>query len=125
MQWGFDWLLSFVNGFWGYIVQVVQWLVQGIIYAVEMGLYFAWDGLLTVMSALIEGLNLGNIATQTAAGWGLLPSPAGVLDSAVRDCKRSFDDRDRGCYQDDVESYSVLADEVVSSSCFLPKSSTR
>jgi F0F1-type ATP synthase membrane subunit c/vacuolar-type H+-ATPase subunit K len=79
MQWGFDWLLSFVNGFWGYIVQVVQWLVQGIIYAIETGLYFAWDGLLTCMSALISGLNLGNLATQTAAGWGLLPPQLAYL----------------------------------------------
>jgi F0F1-type ATP synthase membrane subunit c/vacuolar-type H+-ATPase subunit K len=79
MQWGFDWLLSFVNQFWAYIVQTIQWLVQGVIYAVEMGLYFIWDGLLTCMSAVISGLNLGNIATQTAAAWGLLPPQLAYL----------------------------------------------
>jgi F0F1-type ATP synthase membrane subunit c/vacuolar-type H+-ATPase subunit K len=79
MTWGFDWLLSFINGFWGIIVQVFQWLIQGVIYAVQMGLYVIWDGILTCMSTLISGLNLGNIATQTAAAWGLLPSQLAYL----------------------------------------------
>jgi F0F1-type ATP synthase membrane subunit c/vacuolar-type H+-ATPase subunit K len=79
MTWGFDWLLSFINGFWGIIVQVFQWLIQGVIYALQMGLYVIWDGILTCMSTLISGLNLGNIATQTAAAWGLLPSQLAYL----------------------------------------------
>lgn len=73
MQWGFDWLLSFINQFWGVIVQVVQWVIAGIVYAIQAALYIVWDGLLTCMSALIAAVNLGNLATQAAASWGLLP----------------------------------------------------
>jgi F0F1-type ATP synthase membrane subunit c/vacuolar-type H+-ATPase subunit K len=83
MNWGFDWLLSFVNGFWSVIVQVIQWFVQGIIYAVEAGLYFAWDGILTVIAGLVSGINLGNLATETAAAWGLLPSQVAYLISST------------------------------------------
>ena len=83
MTWGFDWLLSFVDGFWSVIVSVVQWLVQGIIYAVETGLYFAWDGVLTVISGLVSGVNLGNLATETAQAWGLLPPQLAYLISAT------------------------------------------
>jgi hypothetical protein len=74
MQWGFDWLLSFVNQFWGVIVQIVQWLIQGVIYALQAGLWIIFDGLLTCMQAVIATLNLGNLASNTAAAWGLLPS---------------------------------------------------
>lgn len=79
MSWGFDWLLSFVNSFWSVIVQVGQWIIAGVVYALQTGLYVIWDGLLTCMSTLIAGLSLGSLATQTAAAWGLLPSQVAYL----------------------------------------------
>jgi hypothetical protein len=79
VQWGFDWLLSFVNAFWSVIVQVVQWAIQGVIYALQAGLYVIWDGLLTCMSAVITGLSLGSLATHEAAAWGLLPAQVAYL----------------------------------------------
>ena len=83
MQWGFDWLLSFVNQFWSIIVQVVQWLIQGVIYALQAGLWIIFDGLLTCMQAVISTLNLGNLASNTAAAWGLLPSQVAYLISST------------------------------------------
>jgi F0F1-type ATP synthase membrane subunit c/vacuolar-type H+-ATPase subunit K len=81
MQWGFDWLLSFVNQFWSTIVQLVQWLINGFIYAVQAGLYVIWDGVLTTIAGVISGINLGNLAAQAAASWGLLPTQVCYLIS--------------------------------------------
>jgi hypothetical protein len=74
MSWGFDWLLSFVDAFWSSIVTVVQWFVSGIGYILQEALWTIFDGMLTCISAIIAGLNLGNLATLTASSWGLLPS---------------------------------------------------
>lgn len=73
MDWGFSWLLSFVNQFWDVIVQVVTWLVHGILYTIKAGLWFAFDGLLTAFSTIINAISLGNLATSLAGSWGLLP----------------------------------------------------
>ncbi len=74
MDWGFSWLLTFVNQFWDTIVTIIRWLIDGVIYALQMGLYVVFDGLLTTMQGIIGVLNLGNLAAGTASAWGLLPS---------------------------------------------------
>ncbi len=81
--WGFDWLLSFVNTFWSTIVQVVQWFVNGILYALEYCVYFVLDGVFTSILAVISLIDVSTLITSSAVAWGLIPTQLAYFVNAV------------------------------------------
>lgn len=74
MQWGFSWLLDFVNRFWSILSQLAIWMVHGVLYAVKMGLWFIWDGILTVLLSIIQSLDFGSWVASISGLWAGLPS---------------------------------------------------
>jgi len=82
MSWGFDWLLSFVNGFWSIIVDIIVWLVNGVIWAIEQGLYFIFDGLLTAVLAFVNALDFTSFIMSVTGLWAALPGGVAYLVGA-------------------------------------------
>ncbi len=73
MDWGFTWLLTFINEFWNALVSVVKWLVDGGIYAIQKALYIPYDAILTAIEAMVGSVSLGSLTGSMASAWGLLP----------------------------------------------------
>lgn len=74
MDWGFSWLLSFVNGFVSMMSDLLRWMGDGVVWAGKELLYLFFDGGLTIVEGVVSGLDLSSIAVSGALTWGVLPS---------------------------------------------------
>lgn len=83
MEWGFGWLLSFVNAFWGIVANTLVWFYDGVLLALKTGLYWIVDGFFTAVEGLLVGLNLGSIATAMSVSWGLLPAQLAYIVNLI------------------------------------------
>jgi hypothetical protein len=72
MDWGFSWLLSFVNAFWETVTQYGEWIIDGAIYALQKGFYYPFDTILTAVQEFVCGINLSGVQGLSSA-WGSLP----------------------------------------------------
>jgi hypothetical protein len=39
MDWGFDWLFNFINGFWATIDNFMIWTMDGVLYICQEAIY--------------------------------------------------------------------------------------
>lgn len=83
MDWGFSWLLAFIDSFWSVIVQVVMWFVDGIGYIIKFTCYNVLEGFYTILLSMIQAIDISTIMTNLTMSWGLLPGALGYLLVAV------------------------------------------
>lgn len=76
MDWGFGWLLEYVNKFWETFVSILEWLGDGIIWATKASVFSMFDGLLTCISAYTSSLDFGSFLANLSGLWSLLPPNA-------------------------------------------------
>ena len=81
MDWGFSWLLNFVDGFFSAIIDILRWCVDGCVWALKSGLYWIFDGLLTTVLAMITSLDFTSYLMDVTGLWSVLPSQVSYLIS--------------------------------------------
>jgi hypothetical protein len=74
MEWGFSWLLSFVNAFWDSFVGVVTWMVDGGMWVCKAAVWYVLEGFYAAILAFLATINFTNIAASTALAWSGMPS---------------------------------------------------
>lgn len=83
MNWGFSWLLDFVNSFTQILYDTCVWCMDGIIYAFKQAVFFILDGVLTMVAGLISVIDVSALTTNMAMSWGLLPPAMGYMLLAI------------------------------------------
>jgi len=69
-----DWFRDFINSFWESLRNFALWVLDLFIDTLSYALPFILDGIFSVVTALVAGLDLGSYALSYASAWGLLPS---------------------------------------------------
>lgn len=79
---------SFVTGFWTIVSTFASWMLNGSLYVIKAALYYVFDGLLTIIYTIVNGLNFTSLAINTASNWANLPPQAIYLlnQLAVSQC---------------------------------------
>ena len=67
------------HAFVAFFRQLGIWLLDGILYLVKFLLYTLVDGILTIITAFFQGLELVNSAGSFVADWSGLPPQMGYL----------------------------------------------
>lgn len=73
MEWGFSWLLDFVNGFFAALVSILRWVADGIVWAIHQAVYVLFDLMLNLVYGVIAAFDLTSFIGQISGLWGLLP----------------------------------------------------
>ena len=67
---------SFVTGFWTVVSTLANWLLNGALYVIKSALYYVFDGLLTIIYTIVNGLSFTSLTINAAANWASLPPQA-------------------------------------------------
>ena len=63
-------LIYWLETFWSWIYDALQWLLDGAVSVVVWAVKILFEGFLSVVSALVQALDIGSYAIQYAALWG-------------------------------------------------------
>ncbi len=69
-----QWLKDFVSGFFGYLLDGLEWLLNGLLTLLKQILLYIFDGALTVITLFIQAIDFSTTLFTTAAQWSNLPS---------------------------------------------------
>lgn len=65
-------IADFLNTFWQYLKEIFVWSFQALEYVALEVVKLLFSGFMTVVSGLINALDVGTILTEVSASWGLL-----------------------------------------------------
>lgn len=74
-------LADFLNQFLDIIYNSLSWVFDALIQVVPFILLLVLEGFFTVIGAFISAIDVGNLAVNAAATWGLLPQGIAYLVS--------------------------------------------
>lgn len=66
-------LVNFVIDFFRLLKGLFSWLLDGFLFVLKTVLYLPFDGILTVITAFVSSLDVGQLVFNSASTWGLLP----------------------------------------------------
>ncbi|BCS53913.1 DUF2523 family protein [Geobacter sp. SVR] len=64
---------SVVNAICSFLMIALKWLLDGAVVVIKSVLYFIFDGLLTVILAIFQAIDLSALLTTSALSWAGLP----------------------------------------------------
>lgn len=79
---GLNALVQFVAKFFDILKALFVWCLDGCLYVLKGGLYFGFDGILTVIEGFVQAIQFGFLATSMAASWsGVSPQLIYVINA--------------------------------------------
>lgn len=72
-------LLAFFAGFFGYVVDILIWLVDGVKWALGSFLYVLLEGVYAVLLAVVTSLDFTTLIANVTGLWSALPAPFGYI----------------------------------------------
>jgi hypothetical protein len=76
-------LVNFVIDFFRLLKGLFSWMLDGFLFVFKTTFYQIYDGFLTVITAFVSSLDLGQLAFNSVATWGQLPPQMLYLINAV------------------------------------------
>lgn len=76
-------VIGYLINFWVQAKIAAEWGLDGGLYILKLGMYFVFDGLLTVVYAIVGSLDVGSFVVNTAGVWGGLPPQLIYLINAI------------------------------------------
>lgn len=75
----FQSIIDFFNTFLSILYNALSWLLNALLEIIPFCFLLIFDGFFTVISAFVSAINVGNLAVQAAASWGLLPQSVAYI----------------------------------------------
>lgn len=76
-------LIGFFINFWVQAKLAAKWGLDGGLYVLKLGLYFVFDGLLTVVYSIVGALDVGSLVFNIGGLWAGLPSQLIYLINSI------------------------------------------
>lgn len=69
-----EWLKNFVSSFFDILFKVIKWLLEFVIQFGKYVVYTVYDGILTVITAFLNAIEISNDAFNLAAQYSSMPT---------------------------------------------------
>ncbi|MGD9686358.1 MAG: DUF2523 family protein [Desulfobacter sp.] len=66
-------IINWLSSFWNHIQTALKWGLDGVLYVLKAVLFFAFDGLLTVVYSIVAALDVGSLTVSLVGLWADLP----------------------------------------------------
>lgn len=68
-----NWLKGFINNFWESLKTLIDYFLDGLFHILKTILYWIFDGFLTVVTSIINALDLSALGFEAFGEWANLP----------------------------------------------------